>query len=131
MKDKTKVMKVKIFGKRKNDRLNESQDRLDELQKRIEKFIPTHDNVSDKIVTPADIMKDYAKNVYMLCMFEEIKEGNEITEKTRGAIVKSCSFCLFGMSVLMSELGVPLTAVVEELERKAMEVEEKNGDRKD
>lgn len=123
-------MKVKIFGKRKNYRLNESQDRLDELQKRIEKFIPSHDNVIDNIVTPADIMKDYAKNVYMLCMFEAIKGGNEVTEKTREAIVKSCSLCLFGMSVLMSELGVSLTAVVEELERKAMETE-KNGDRKD
>lgn len=123
-------MKGKIFGKRKSYKLNESQDRLDELQKRIEKFIPTHDNVSDRIVTPADIMKDYAKNVYMLCMFESIKEGNEVTEKTREAIVKSCALCLFGMSVLMSELGVPLTAVVEELERKAIE-DAKNGDRKD
>lgn len=130
MKDKTKAMKVKIFGKRKNDKLNESQNRLNELQKRIEKFIPTHDNVNGRIVTPAYIMKDYAKNVYMLCMFEPIKEGNEITEKTRGAIVKSCSLCLFGMSVLMSELGVPLTAVVEELERKSIE-NAKNGDRKD
>lgn len=121
-------MKVKIFGKRKNDRLNE--DRLDELQKRIEKFIPTHDNVSDKIVTPADIMKDYAKRAFMLCVFESIKEGNEIDAKARESIVKSCALCLFGMSVLMSELGVPLTAVVEELERKAME-DAKNGDRKD
>lgn len=120
-------MKVKILGKRKNDRLNESQDRLDELQKRIEKFIPTHDNVSDNIVTPADIMKDYAKNVYMLCMFEAIKEGNEITEKTRGAIVKSCSLCLFGMSVLMSELGKPFSDVVSELERKIKETENEEG----
>lgn len=120
-------MKVKIFGKRKNDRLNESQDRLDELQKRIEKFIPTHDNVSDNIVTPADIMKDYAKNVYMLCMFEAIKEGNEITEKTRSGIVKSCSLCLFGMSVLMSELGMPFSDVVSELERKIKETENEEG----
>lgn len=130
MKDKTKAMKVKIFGKRKNGRLNESQDRFNELQKRLEKFIPTHDNVSDNIVTPADIMKDYAKNAYMLCMFEAIKEGNEIDAKARESIVKSCSLCLFGMSVLMSELGVPLTSVVEELERKSMETE-KNGVRKD
>lgn len=122
---------MKIFGKRKNDRLNESQDRLDELQKRIEKFIPSYDNVSGRFITPADIMKDYAKNVYMLCMFEAIKEGNEIDAEDRGAIVKSCSLCLFGMSVLMSELGIPLSAVVEELERKTIEEEEKNGDRKD
>lgn len=122
-------MKGKIFGKRKNDRLNE--DRLDELQKRLEKFIPTYDNdnVSDRIVTPADIMKDYAKRAYMLCVFESIKEGNEIDAKARESIVKSCVLCLFGMSVLMSELGVPLTAVVEELERKA--IEDANGDRKD
>lgn len=121
-------MKVKIFGKRKNDRLNE--DRLDELQKRLAKFIPTYDNdnVSDRIVTPADIMKDYAKRAYMLCVFESIKEGNEIDAKARELIVKSCSLCLFGMSVLMSELGVPLTDVVEELERKAVE-DAKNGDR--
>ena len=120
-------MKVKIFGKRKNYRLNEQQDRLDELQKRIAKFIPTYDNVSNRIVTPADIMKDYAKNVYMLCMFEAIKEGNEITEKTRGAIVKSCSLCLFGMSVLMSELGMPFSDVVSELERKIKETENEEG----
>ena len=124
-------MKGKIFGKRKNDKLNESQDRLDELQKRIEKFIPTHDNVSDKIVTPADIMKDYAKRAFMLCVFESIKEGNEIDAKARESIVKSCALCLFGMSVLMSELGVPLTAVVEELERNTMEEDEKNGDQED
>lgn len=95
-------MKLKIFGNRKINGLNE-------LQKRIAKFIPSYDNVSDNIVTPADIMKDYAKNVYMLCMFEAIKEGNEITEETLGAIVKSCALCLFGMSVLTSELGVPLS----------------------
>lgn len=75
-------MKVKIFGKRKEDRLNE-------LQKRLEKFIPTYDNVSNRIVTPADIMKDYAKNAYMLCVFESIKEGNEIDAKARESIVKS------------------------------------------
>lgn len=123
-------MKVKIFGKRKNDRLNE--DRLDELQKRLEKLSPTYDNdnVSDKIVTSADIMNDYAKRAYMLCVFESIKEGNEIDAKARESIVKSCALCLFGMSVLMSELGVPLTAVVEELERKTVETE-KDGDRKD
>nr|DAN47166.1 MAG TPA: hypothetical protein [Caudoviricetes sp.] len=114
-------MKVKIFGKRKNDRLNE--DRLDELQKRLEKFIPTHDNVSDKIVTSADIMKDYAKRAYMLCVFESIKEGNEIDAKARESIVKSCALCLFGMSVLMSELGVPISSVVKELERKIQDEE--------
>ena len=116
-------MKVKIFGKRKEDRLNK-------LQTRIAKLIPTYDNVSDRFIVPADIMRDYAKNVYMLCVFEAIKEGNEIDAKVRESIVKSCALCLFGMSVLMSELGVPLTAVVEELERKAME-DAKNGDRKD
>lgn len=118
-------MKVKIFGKRKNDKLNESQDRLDELQKRIAKFIPTHDNVSDNIVSSADIMKDYAKRVHMLCVFESLV-NDEIDKNTRDII----AFCLFGMSVLMSELGVPLTSVVEELERKAIE-DAKNGDRED
>ena len=122
-------MKVKIFGKRKNDKLNESQDRLDELQKRIAKFIPTHDNVSDNIVSSADIMKDYAKRVHMLCVFESLV-NDEIDKNTRDIIVRSCAFCLFGMSVLMSELGVPLTSVVEELERKAIE-DAKNGDRED
>lgn len=126
MKDKTKAMKVKIFGKRKNDRLNE--DRLDELQKRLEKFIPTHDNVSDKIVTSADIMKDYAKRVHMLCVFESLV-NDEIDKNTRDIIVRSCAFCLFGMSVLMSELGMPLSFVVKELERKIRE--EENGGRKD
>ena len=110
-------MKGKVFGKRKNDKQNESQDRLIELQKRIEKLIPTYDNVSDRFITPADIMKDYAKNAYMICVFESINKGNEIDAKARESIVKSCAHCLFGMSALMSELGVSLTAVVEDLER--------------
>lgn len=129
MKDKTKAMKGKIFDKRKNDRLNKSQDRLDELQKRIAKFIPTYDNVSDRIVTPSDIMRSHARNVYMICVFESLKEGNEIDAKARESIVKSCALCLFGMSVLMSELEMPLSDVVRELERKTLENE--NGDRKD
>ena len=125
MKDKTKAMKVKTFGKRKNDRINE--DRLNELQKRIAKFIPTYDNVIDRFVTPAEIMKDYAKNVYMLCVFDAIKEGSEIGAKAREAIVKSCAICLFGMSVLMSELGIPFSDVISELERKAKETEDGRG----
>ena len=113
-------MKVKIFGKRKSDRLNE-------LQKRLEKFIPTYENPSDRIVTPADIMKDYAKNAYMLCVFESIKEDNEIDAKARESIVKSCALCLFGMSVLMSELGMSFSDVVSELERKIKETENEEG----
>ena len=119
-------MKVKIFGKRKNDNLNESQDRLDELQKRLEKFIPTHDNVNDKIVTSADIMKDYAKRVHMLCVFESLV-NDEINKNTQDIIVRSCAFCLFGMSVLMSELGKPFSDVVSELERKIKETENEEG----
>ena len=117
-------MKVKIFGKRKNDRLNE--DRLDELQKRLEKFIPTHDNVSRRFIAPADIMKDYAKRVHMLCVFESLV-NDEIDKNTRDIIVRSCAFCLFGMSVLMSELGRPFSDVVSELERKIKETENEEG----
>ncbi|WP_455994888.1 hypothetical protein [Porphyromonas endodontalis] len=122
MKDKTKAMKVKIFGKRKNDRLNESQDRLIELQKRIEKLIPED---GDKLLIPAGIMKEYSERVYMLCGLGYLKDDDTYNEKSRSVIMKYCATCLFGMSIIASGLGVTLDDIIKDLEIEVKIAEEK------
>lgn len=113
-------MKVKIFGKQ-NDRLNESQDRLIELQKRIEKLIPED---GDKLLIPAGIMKEYSERVYMLCGVGYLGD-NTHDEKSRSVIMKYCATCLFGMSIIASGLGVTLDDIIKDLEIEVKIAEEK------
>lgn len=114
-------MKEKIFGKRKNDRLDESQDRLIELQKRIEKLIPED---GDKLLIPAGIMKEYSERVYMHCGVGYLKDDDTYHKESRSVIMKYCATCLFGMSIIASGLGVTLDDIIKELEKEVKIAEE-------
>ena len=107
-------MKVKIFGKRKNDRLIE-------LQKRIEKLIPED---GDKLLIPAGIMKEYSERVYMHCGVGYLKDDDTYHKESRSVIMKYCATCLFGMSIIASGLGVTLDDIIKDLENQVKIAEE-------
>lgn len=116
---------MKIFSKHKDNKPNELQNKLDELQKRIERLIPKD---SDKFLFPAKTIKDYSESIYLLLDSGYLVNSDIYYRQARSVITKYCAILIFNMSIIVSGLGSNLNDIIENLE-KELEVAEEAQDK--
>lgn len=113
---------MKIFSKHKDNKPNKLQNKLDELQKRIERLIPKD---SDKFLFPVKTIKDYSESIYLILSSGYLVDSDIYYKQARNTITRYCAILIFNMSIIASGLGSNLNDIIENLE-KELEVAEKN-----
>lgn len=113
---------MKIFSKRKDDKPNKLQNKLDELQKRIERLTPKD---GDKFLFPAKTIKDYSESIYLLLGSGYLVDSDIYYRQARSVITRYCAIFIFNMSIIASGLGTNLNDIIESLE-KELEIAEKD-----